>query len=204
MKILIVLLILMVVFSCQEKKKPVDVASIKQIQPDTTDLATEKPEYTLKAFLSWYRKNYTDVNQYELLNEIAPEDTSAHEGINFKETGLFLAKLQSSNYLSDQYIANLKQYFSTYDAVAKKRSNETIEDRFNEDLILRTNEIEAALNSIDKMDELHFRPECSENTASVRTSIQTELIVKFSRSNNKWLIDSIDPIVENDNVEGGE
>jgi hypothetical protein len=141
---------------------------------------------TVKAFLMWYKTNYTQANSFGLTYQ----DKQGNYNVALGNCDLYLNFLKSSGYISDTYMGLWKKYFEDKAIYLKENlSSEGPPEGFEFDLVLITQEPELILNEID-----HLQFAVSENNgnkAILQVAGHWGYDFEMTKVNDKWLIEYI-------------
>lgn len=151
---------------------------------NTTD--SQQARQTVLDFLIWYKKNIAAINRFPLVNQKGEEPYS----VNLKNGERYLGFLKKSNFLTDKYLNNWRQYFKERnDGFRLNPENEGPPTGFEYDLVLLSQDVDMQLNSlsslkINKITVLN-------NSAKVNFKLIEEYQFKLVRRNNRWMINNI-------------
>lgn len=138
---------------------------------------------TVKAFLMWYKTNYTQANSFGLTYQ----DKQGNYNVALGNCDLYLNFLKSSGYISDTYMGLWKKYFEDKAIYLKENlSSEGPPEGFEFDLVLITQEPELVLNTIN--DKLFAVVENSGTKAVLQMGGEEGYDFDMVKENGKWMI----------------
>jgi hypothetical protein len=145
-------------------------------------------------FLIWYNKNYNKISKIRLVdNEIDTATQEVYYRVSFQQTEEYLAKLKSSNYISDKYIEKWRAYFKKRDEKFKTRhQSDGTPLGFEYDFILWTQQINETLKAIDNIEFVKFNE--TVNSSVVDVDIVMNLRFYLTKYSDGWKIDEIENI----------
>jgi hypothetical protein len=148
----------------------------------------------VEKFLIWYSKNYNKISKLNLVdNELDETTNEVYYRVNFQQTEEYLAKLKSSNYISDKYIEKWRAYFKQKDEkFNKNHQTDGPPEGFEFDFVLWTQEINGTLKAIDNI--RFTKVEETENTSIVDVDIVMNLRFHLTKQGQAWKIDEIENI----------
>ncbi len=162
--------------------------------PNVENNSAEKDlSKTVIDFLKWYKDNNARLNNIQLVNHPNQDDTSSYYTVNYDSTAKYLFELKKSGYLSDVYLNTLDEHFkSSGKELAETKQNDGPATGFECDFIMKSQDYESDLDSIDKNTKIIETKINKEiGYVLVRFLYEVELEYHLSRVENKWLIDKI-------------
>lgn len=196
MKETLLLISLTLLIACQLKSKSENAESKPTKETSTENLETKESLQTVISFLKWYKANYKEVNNYELVNyKESMNDSTKYYSVNFAETDKYLEKLKSSKLLSIEYLETWKSHFIKCEQNFQENpQNDGPPEGFDYDLVILTQEIDETLSSIEKPIVINVSE--SSEKATVNLKIYMELSFKLTKIDGNWLIDKIEHYTE--------
>lgn len=128
-----------------------------------------------------------------MVNNSFSEDSTKPYSVNFDATDKYLAELAKSGFISDVYVASMRDYFKKCD----KHFTEALQytdppDGFDFDLIMWSQEYDEALANIDKTKVISQSVSANHATVNLGFPGGGSLIYELSSQGDKWLIDKIE------------
>ncbi len=149
---------------------------------------------SVKGFLKWYKKNYTQANSFRMTQP----DLQGNYQVRMSACEGYLAFLKQSTYISDSYLNHWRQYFKDRD----KGFQETPQDEgppegFDYDLVLGTQEPDLIFNAVDN---LKFIVAKHQNDIAVLEMMgEWRYYIDMIKENGKWMISNI-RITDDDSI----
>ena len=181
---LAILVTMIAACSGTEKKQDIDNAQIVS--------NTNSPDSTVINFLKWYRDNEERLSKIQLIKGGWP-DTTTFYSVDFNQTEKYLLELSKSNFLSEKFISDLRDYFKTSNEyLIQHHENDGPPSGFDADLIMKSQDYDDVWTNIDKAKELS--KDISSNKANLKFQFAGNYKMEFSlsKTGNKWLIDLLD------------
>lgn len=159
-----------------------------------------QPVKTIIDFLTWY-KNHQNI-QEGLVNNIRPDTYDSHANINiydsttfysvnFNATDKYLKKLESTGYISDNYLSKWREYFKKCDKhFHENPMNDGPPTGFEYDFVMLS-QYDDDLNNLEKSKiNSQF---ITNNNATINLYFESghKRIYKLIKQINKWVIDDI-------------
>jgi len=182
------LLLIIILLSCKSKPETIEITtqteSIVSSEVSTND--TLAMQETVKAFLRWYKTNYTKANSFGYTYQ----DKQGNFHVSVAQGEEYLKFLKSSGYIAAKYVELWLQYFKDKaDYLEKNLQNEGPPEGFEFDLVLITQEPELMLNEIDN---LQFAvSERNGDKAILQVAGHWGYDFELTKENGKWLIEYI-------------
>ncbi|MBK0403233.1 hypothetical protein I5M27_09565 [Adhaeribacter sp. BT258] len=189
MKNIAVALCFLFIIGCNSKEGITETRKNDEIQNESSN-QKQKVDSTIKHFLIWYRDNYKELSQIDFATK---EKNDRYYVVNFDNVNLFIEKLRASGYLSDAYLANLKQYFNDCNkSLLEEKIEEGEIDCLGFDLILNTHEIDESLSKVETAKIRNTILKSDSATANIELVYK----LKFALSENSsfWKIDKIEAL----------
>lgn len=157
----------------------------------------ESPVTFLRLFFKWYKTKFDYLD-----HQIHPVDVGIHDNspykINFKETEKYLATLRSSGFFSDNYINRYRDHFNKIELTLKKtKQNDGPVDGLDFDPIVHSQEPEAILEDLNKIQLSILKSEGNKVTVKVKTQfdVDTNSLYYITKNGDKYQIDKIDFLI---------
>jgi len=151
---------------------------------NTTD--SQQARQTVLDFLTWYKKNIAAINRFPLVNQKGEEPYS----VNLKNGERYLGFLKKSNFLTDQYLNNWRQYFKERnEGFRLNPENEGPPTGFEYDLVLLSQDVDMQLDSLSSLKIKKIT--VLNNSAKVNFKLIEEYQFQLVRRNNRWMINNI-------------
>jgi len=155
--------------------------SVQEMENDSTKMIR-----AVKEFLSWYKTNYNQANQFGFTFQ----DPQGNYMVNLDECQKYLTFLRSSGHISEIYEKEWKKYFESKAQYLKENlQNEGPPEGFEFDLVLITQEPEIILNQIDALK--YVVTSNDEGTTVVRIEGELGYDFEMNLENGIWKIDYI-------------
>ncbi len=184
MRHLFILITVLSIVSCKNDSPK----TYNQFNPEITEIL---PEQTVINFLKWYRDNEERVNKIRYIRG-GLKDTTTFYRIDFKAADKYFSELKKSNFLSDVFINDLRDYFKKGDEnFVNRPQNDGPPDYFDFDLIMKSQDYMDVWTNLDKATVIE--KEVSNNTAYIELLFNGNYKTKYclTKTNGKWLIDNI-------------
>jgi hypothetical protein len=151
-----------------------------------------QPANTIIQFLRWYRNNVKEIKQIQLLTHSSNPDSSQYLVVNMPATEQYLAKLQSSGFVSDKYVDMWRRYFKSMDDDLRKNpQTNTPVKGLDVDFIMWAKDFDDDLAKIEKS-TVEYQSVVS-NQATIVIGLPTVGRIKYriGKEGNKWQISEI-------------
>lgn len=189
LKFYISLIVLTIIISCSSKQQDETNAS--------KNLYTQQPDSTVLRFLKWYHQNEEELNRLHFFKG-GLNDTTTFYSVDYTNTEIYLARLLSSQCLSNKFIADFRNYFIQGDLYLKRHpQNDGPVDGFDYDLIMKSQDYMDVWDNLDSMKTLSR--EIIGNKAIIKVSFGKYHSPSYNLTNvqGRWLIDSIYNVYNN-------
>jgi len=174
-------------FSCKQtatvpvQESIVQSNAIIPVENDTTAIVK-----SVRQFIHWYKEHYTMVNQVKFIEQ----DKSGNYQVNLTECNTYLKNLESSGFISQEYLKEWNTYFESKAIYLKENpQSEGPPEGFEFDLVLITQEPELVWNAIDS---ISINVTMSSNQKAIATmNGDFSYEIDLSKINGNWKIDYI-------------
>lgn len=154
----------------------------------------KQPAGTVLNFFKWYRSNADRLKKIKLVDKITV-DTASYYAVNFTATEQYLAELQKSGFVSDQYIGYWRNYFSKCDNDLHKTSQNTGTAKgFDIDFVMLSKEYEEDLSKIEQSTVNSEKIDNDQGYLTIGLPTTGRLKVKIEKQGDKWMINEINDL----------
>lgn len=157
-----------------------------RIAKPAIDVDSAKVTGVITSFVLWYESSYWEINK-------APLTYTNNEGqyrVDTIATEIYLAKLKSSGFISDNYIRDWRQYFTSRAlSFVENPQTEGPPEGFDFDLVVLTQEPELLWENIHSARFSII--EHTQNAAVVQVDGAWPHVFELSKTGEKWQIDYI-------------
>ena len=186
MKILLATIIWVLLFLSFFENKCKAASDINFVVETSNTTDSQQARQTVLDFLIWYKKNIAAINRFPLVNQKGEEPYS----VNLKNGERYLGFLKKSNFLTDKYLNNWRQYFKERnDGFRLNPENEGPPTGFEYDLVLLSQDVDMQLDSLSSLKIKKIT--VLNNSAKVNFKLIEEYQFKLVRRNNRWMINNI-------------
>lgn len=161
-------------------------------KPPSDEAFNKQPAGTILQFLQWYRSNVKQIKQIELVRHSGNPDSSNYYEVSPEGAEQYLASLQESGYVTDNYIDKWREYFDKCnDNLRKSPQTETPVKGLDFDLVMLSKDYEEDLARIERT-SVEWQ-NVSNDVGSITVSLPSagRLKYKIMKQDGKWLIDDI-------------
>ncbi len=173
--------------SCKQPtiaKTPDEPSTPIKIESNQND--TVAIQQVVRSFIHWYKDHYQEVNSVKFLYQ----DQAKTYQVNLNECTQYLKKLESSGFISQEYIQAWNKYFVDKAAYLKENpEKEGPPEGFEFDLVLITQEPELVWNAIDSI-TIEVKLQSQEKAVATLTG-DFPYEIELSKINGNWKIDYI-------------
>lgn len=163
--------------------------------PPTDEAFNKQPAGTILQFLQWYRSNVTEIKQIGLVSLSNNPDSAKYYVVNDAGAEQYLASLQKSGYVTDNYISKWREYFrKCNDNLRKSPQTEMPVKGLEFDLVMLSKDYEEDLSRIEKSSVEWQSVSNDVGTITVSLPSAGRLKYKIAKQDGKWLIDDIKDI----------
>jgi hypothetical protein len=161
--------------------------------PAPADEAFKKqPAGTVLNFLRWYRANVNQLKKIELVKHSDNPDSSMYYVVNEAGTEQFLAALQQSGFVTDNYIARWRAYFrQCNDNLRKTPSKEAPVPGLDFDLVMLSKDYEDDLAGIEKSTVENQKVANDQGSITIGLPTVGRLKYWINKQDGKWMIEDI-------------
>jgi hypothetical protein len=151
----------------------------------------KQPAGTVLNFFQWYRSNVKQLKKIDLVDKITV-DTTSYYAVNFTATEKYLAALQKSGFVSDQYISYWRAYFNKCDNdLHKTPQNTGIAKGFDIDFVMLAKEYEEDLKTIELSTVNAEKIDNDQGYITIGLPTAGRLRVSIEKQGDKWMINGI-------------
>jgi hypothetical protein len=160
--------------------------------PPSDQAFKKQPAGTILNFLRWYRTNVPQLKKIELVSHSTNPDSSQYYVINEAGTEQYLAALQKSGFVSDNYINRWRMYFQKCnDDLRKTPQTEAPVQGLDFDLVMLSKEYDEDLAKIERSTVEYQHLKNDEGSITIGLPTVGRLKYWISKQDGKWLIDDI-------------
>jgi hypothetical protein len=151
-----------------------------------------QPAGTILNFLRWYRAHVPELKKIELVSHSTNPDSAQYYVINEEGTEQYLAALQQSGFVSDNYINRWRMYIKKCnDDLRKSPQTEVAFTGLDFDLVMLSKEFDEDLAKIERSTVEYQKVANDEGSITVGLPTTGRLKYWISKKDGKWLIDDI-------------
>ena len=139
----------------------ISLFSCNQVQKKTN---TGKPSESVDClsrmggFIKWYKSNYPKIEAINLVKLVKRDDSSQYR-VDFENAERYKSLLRSSGFFSEQFFIDKSRYFRDCDKkLLGTKQDDGPAEGFEADLILYTQEPDAAFTSLDSLNFIMLGP----------------------------------------------
>ena len=157
----------------------------KVVKP-AIDVDSVKVAGVITSFVLWYKSSYFEIHKMPLTYT----NNEGQYRVDTNATEIYLARLKSSGYISDNYIRDWRQYFASRAlSFVENPQTEGPPEGFDFDLVVLTQEPELLWENIHSAKFSII--EETRNAAVVQVDGEWSHIFELSKTGEKWQIDYI-------------
>jgi hypothetical protein len=160
--------------------------------PPSDEAFKKQPAGTILNFLKWYRSNVPQLKKIEMVTHSTNPDSSAYFIVNEAGAEQYLAALQQSGFVSENYIARWRMYFKKCDDNLRKTpQTEKAMTGLDFDLVMLSKDFDEDLAKIEKSTVEYQK--IANDAGSITVGLPTVGRLKYwiAKQDGKWLIDDI-------------
>jgi hypothetical protein len=151
----------------------------------------KQPAGTVLNFFKWYRSNVGRLKKIELVTKTATESGNVY-AVNFTGTETYLAEMQKSGFVSEEYIDHWREYFKKCDEALKKTPQaEGPVKGLDIDLVMLAKDYDEDLAKIEQSTVDAESIANDQGTVTLALPTVGRLKVKIAKQDSKWMISDI-------------
>jgi hypothetical protein len=161
--------------------------------PTPSDEAFKKqPAGTILNFLRWYRANVPQLKKIEMVGHSTHPDSSKYFVVNEAGTEKYLAALQQSGFVTENYLNRWRMYFKKCtDNLKKTPVTDAAMTGLDFDLVMLSKDYDEDLSKIESSTVEFSKVANDEGSITVGLPTVGRLKYWISKQDGKWLIEDI-------------
>jgi hypothetical protein len=160
--------------------------------PPSDEAFKKQPAGTILNFLRWYRANVPQLKKIEIVSKSTHPDSSMYYVVNDAGTEQYLAALQQSGFVTENYLNRWRMYFrKCTDNLQKTPVTEAAMTGLDFDLVMLSKDFDEDLSKIERSTVEFLKVANDEGSITVGLPTVGRLKYWISKQDGKWLIEDI-------------
>lgn len=160
--------------------------------PPSDQAFNKQPAGTILNFLRWYRANVPQLKQIQLVSHSTNPDSLQYYVVDETGTEQYLAAMQKSGFVSDEYLNRWRSYFrKCNDDLKKTPQTQAPLQGLDFDLVMLSKDCEEDLAKIEKSTVEFEKFANDEGSIIIELPSAGRLKYWISKKDGKWLVDQI-------------